>query len=124
MRPTLLAVLRAVVGLAFLVTGAGKVLDHATEARRFAHWGLPMPDRAVYVVAALELLGGLVVLLGLLTRLGALVLLFDMLGALATAGRIDHGFHLLAPVVLGAICLVLAARGGGRWQLVDVIDPA
>jgi putative oxidoreductase len=124
MRPTLLALVRALVGLAFLATGAGKFLHHAAEARSFAHWGLPMADRTVYVIGVLELVGGLVVLLGLVTRLGALLLLLDMLGALATAGRIDHGFHIGAPLVLGTLCLVLVARGGGRWQLLDTVDPA
>lgn len=124
MRTAALALVRAIVGAAFLATGSGKLLHHAAEARSFAHWGVPMHDHAVYVIGVLELIGGLVVLLGLVTRLGALVLLSDMLGALATAGRIDQGFHIVAPAVLGAMCLVLAARGGGRWQLLDIVDPA
>ena len=62
-------------------------------------------------------------LLGLATRLGALVLCVAMLGAVATAGRVDGGFHLVAPPVLALFCLVLVARGGGRWQLLDRVDP-
>ena len=46
-----------------------------------------------------------------------------MLGAVATAGRIDGGPHLVVPPVLALLCLVLVARGGGRWQLLDRIDP-
>jgi hypothetical protein len=52
-----------------------------------------------------------------------MILLLDMLGAVATAGRVDHGFHLIVPPVLALLCLVLTARGGGAWQLVDRVDP-
>ena len=47
----------------------------------------------------------------------------DMLGAVATAGRVDGGPHLVVPPVLALLCLVLVARGGGRWQLLDRLDP-
>ena len=76
------------------------------------------------VISSLEIVCGLLILLGLATRLGALLLCLDMLGATATAGRIDGGVHLVAPPVLALLCLVLVARGGGRWQLLDRLDPA
>ena len=71
----------------------------------------------------LEVVCGLLILLGLATRLGALIVGVDMLGAVATAGRVDGGPHLVVPPVLALLCLVLVARGGGRWQLLDRLDP-
>ena len=124
MRRALLAVIRLAIGAVFLAVGAQKFARHAAEVKDFTHWGLPSPDIAVYAVGSLELVCGLLVLLGLATRLGALLLLCDMVGAVATAGRVDHGFHLIAPPLLALFCLILAARGGGAWQLLDRIDPA
>jgi uncharacterized membrane protein YphA (DoxX/SURF4 family) len=118
-----LALIRVAVGAVFLVTGSAKFARHAAEVKDFRHWGLPSPDLFVYAVGVVELLFGLLLLTGLATRLAALVLLVDMLGAVATAGRVDHGAHLVVPPVLALLCLVLAARGGGAWQLVDRIDP-
>jgi putative oxidoreductase len=123
MRRVVLALLRMAVGVGFVAAGAGKFRDHAAHVADFAHWNLPSPDTAVYVIGGLEAACGVLVLLGLATRLGAALLCIDMLGALATAGRIDGGAHLVAPAILAVGCLVLVARGGGRWQLLDRIDP-
>jgi len=122
-RRVFLALLRIAIGLVFIGAGVHKLQDRATSNANFDHWGLPAPSTAVLVVSALEIVCGLLILLGLATRLGALLLCLDMLGAVATAGRIDGGVHLVAPPVLALLCLVLVARGGGRWQLLDRLDP-
>lgn len=123
MRRVFLALLRIVIGLLFIGTGVHKLGDRAGAAADFDRWGLPAPSTAVLVVSALEVICGVLILLGLATRFGALLLCLDMLGAVATAGRIDGGPHLVAPPVLALLCLVLVARGGGRWQLLDRLDP-
>jgi putative oxidoreductase len=120
---TLLALLRIGVGAGFVVAGIGKFIQRAHEVDLFRHWGIPAPGTSVAVIGGVEIVFGLLLLTGLATRLAALVLMFDMLAALATAGRIDHGFHVVAPPLLALACLLLAARGGGRWQLIDQLDP-
>jgi putative oxidoreductase len=122
-RRVLLALLRIAVGVVFIGAGVQKLSDRATATAHFDHWGLPSPSTFSAIVAVVEVVCGLLVLLGLATRLGALILCIDMLGAVATAGRIDGGQYLVAPPVLALLCLVLVARGGGRWQLLDRIDP-
>jgi uncharacterized membrane protein YphA (DoxX/SURF4 family) len=122
-RRVLLALLRVAIGVVFIGAGVRKLSDRATSNANFDHWGVPAPTTMVVVISVLEIICGLLVLLGLATRLGALVLCIDMLGAVATAGRIDGGFHLVVPPVLALLCLVLVARGGGRWQLLDRVDP-
>jgi uncharacterized membrane protein YphA (DoxX/SURF4 family) len=122
-RRVLLTIIRVVVGAVFAASGAQKLLDHELFTTRFDRWGLPEPSMLVYVVAAIELIGGVVLVLGLLTRAAALVLLLEMLVAVATAGRVDHGAHLVVPPVLALFCVILLARGGGGWQLIDVLDP-
>lgn len=123
MRRVVLALLRIVVGAVFVAAGAQKLRDRPTATANFDAWGLPSPSTFSLAIGVLEVVCGLLVLLGLATRFGALLLLFDMLGAVATAGRVDGGMHLVAPPILALLCLILVARGGGRWQLLDRIDP-
>lgn len=123
MRRVSLALLRIVIGLVFIAAGVGKLGDRPGTTADFDHWGLPAPATTSVVISVLEVACGLLIVLGLATRLGALVLCIDMLGAVATAGRVDGGPHLFVPPVLALLCLVLVARGGGRWQLLDRIDP-
>ena len=73
--------------------------------------------------AGIEIVAGLILILGLATRFAALVLLVEMLVLAATAGRVDGGAELVTAGVLAFFCLILVARGGGGWQLLDVLDP-
>jgi uncharacterized membrane protein YphA (DoxX/SURF4 family) len=119
----LLTVVRIVVGAIFVTQGAMKFTRHAHEKALFAHWGLPAPGISVAVIGTIEVVFGLLLVTGLATRLAALVLLCDMLGAFATAGRVDGGEYLIGPPLIALACILLAARGGGAWQLVDRVDP-
>jgi uncharacterized membrane protein YphA (DoxX/SURF4 family) len=124
-RPSIpLALMRVIVGAAFIVASVEKLTNHAQTAADFDRWGLPSPDTFSYAISAIEIVFGLILIFGILPRFAALVLLGDMVGALATAGRIDGGPHLILPPLLGVLCLILLIAGGGRWALVDRIDPA
>jgi uncharacterized membrane protein YphA (DoxX/SURF4 family) len=124
-RPSIpLALMRVIVGAAFIVAGVEKLTNHAQTAVDFERWGLPSPDTFSYAISGIEIVFGLILIFGILPRFAALVLLCDMIGALATAGRIDGGPHLILPPLLGVLCLILLIAGGGRWALVDRLDPA
>lgn len=124
-RPSIpLALMRIVVGIAFIAAGAEKLSNHAQSASDFGRWGLPSPSAFSYAISAVEIVFGVVLILGILPRFAALVLGGDMVGALLTAGRIDGGPHVILPPLLGVLCLILLIAGGGRWALVDRIDPA
>jgi uncharacterized membrane protein YphA (DoxX/SURF4 family) len=118
------AILRIAVGLTFVYTGFSKFASHASQTRHFRHWGVPAPSSLVYLIGLVEIVAGVVLVLGLAPRLAALVLIVDMLAAMATAGRIDGGFHLIVPPLLIIACLIIIGSGGGRWALVDRLDPA
>jgi putative oxidoreductase len=109
------AAVRVVTGVLFVLFSLGKFVDHAKESADFAHYGIPAPEVATYFVGALELLGGLLLIVGLLTRPVALLLAANLVGAIATAGRVDGGsFHLgVAPTMLAAMLFLLWA-GSGR----------
>ena len=84
---TLLA--RLVFGQAFVVTGWGKLHDLDSVVAFFTELGIPLPGVQAPMVATIEFVGGLLLLLGLGTRVAALLLTSTMLVALATAHRGD-----------------------------------
>jgi putative oxidoreductase len=109
---------RVITGVLFVTFSVGKFVDHAQETADFDHYGIPAPDVATYLVGGLELVCGALLIVGLLTRPAAFLLACDMVGAIATAGRIDGGsFHLgVAPTLLVAMLFLLWA-GPGRLAL-------
>jgi putative oxidoreductase len=81
--PPLLA--RLTVGLVFALTGWGKVHHLAQVTGFFATLGIPEPAFVAGLVGYSELICGVLVLVGLLTRLAAIPLITTMIVALATA---------------------------------------
>jgi putative oxidoreductase len=74
------------------------------------------PSAFAYVIGALEVVGGLLLVAGFAVRPTALAFAGDMVGAIATAGRIDGGpIHLgLAPALLVVMVPLVWAGGGER----------
>jgi putative oxidoreductase len=111
-------VVRVLTGLFFMSTGVGKFADHAKEVEEFRGFEVPWPEVAVPLVGTVELVGGLLLVVGLLTRPAALVLAGNMIGALATAGRVEGGsFHLVYAPALLILMGFLCWAGPGRLSL-------
>lgn len=118
-----LLVLRVVVGAIFAAHGAQKIFEFTLPGMigSFAGMGVPLPEIAGPVVAFVELIGGILLILGLLTRPVAILLAIDMIVALVAvhlpAGLWvgDGGYEFVA--VLGAAALALALTGAGRFSL-------
>ena len=105
-------------GAVFVVFGLGKFVNHSSELTSFQAYGLPAPDAFVYVIGVIEFVGGLLLMLGLLTRPAAVVLGGDMVGAIVVSG-IGLGELVsltLAPAEL-ALCLFLLWTGPGMLAL-------
>jgi putative oxidoreductase len=102
-------VLRVVAGLVFVVFGAGKFVNHASEAASFAGYGLPWPDAFTDAVGAIEILGGLALLGGVALGPAAAVLAGDMVGAIVISGllRWEWISLTLAPVLLAGMLALL-----------------
>jgi putative oxidoreductase len=109
-------VVRVVAGAIVAGFGVGKFTHHDAEAASLERWGIPLADATTYVVGVVELGGGVLLVLGLLTRLAALALAGNFVVAIATAGVQDGGpVHLgLAPALLVAMLFLLWAGGGAR----------
>ena len=84
--PLLLAV-RLYWGWQFFQTGWGKLQDLPKVVDFFTSLGLPFPNVTAYVAGTSECVGGILLFLGLGSRLISLPLLADMLGAYLTADR-------------------------------------
>jgi putative oxidoreductase len=107
---------RIAAGLVFLGFGVAKFVNHAVEVDSFETYGLPAADTFVYAIGAIECVGGVLLIAGVRTRLAALVLAGDMVGAIAISG-IGEGEPIsltLAPVLLVIMIAVLCAGPGRR----------
>ncbi len=117
--PVVLSILRIVIGLL--------ILEHGMQ--KFFHF--PPPDHPMggpgglpplmMVAAGLELVGGLLLVLGLFTRCAA----FILAGEMAVAYFMAHASASLYPIknhgeLAVALCFVflyMAFAGGGRWSV-------
>ncbi len=118
--------IRLMVGLVFFTEGLQKfIFPAARGAGRFAKIGLPAPEFLGAFVGGFETACGLLVLLGLLTRLASIPLLIIMLVALATTKaevfandgfwELLHGSRTDWAMRLGAVFLLI--KGGGRGSV-------
>ena len=111
-----LLVLRILAGGGFVIFGIGKFVNHGSELASFKGYGLPAPELFVVAVGVLEVVGGVLLIAGVLTRLAALALAVDMVGAIVVSG-IAKGELVsltLAPAELVAM-IVLLRCGPGRY---------
>ena len=81
LQPLILLAFRAHWGWLFFQTGKGKLLNHDRVVGFFTSLGIPAPELNAWFVGAVEMGGGLLLLLGLLSRPIALVLSVNMLVA-------------------------------------------
>ena len=124
--PAPVVLIRVMVGAVFLSEGIQKFLFPAeVGAGRFAKIGLPAPETLAPFVASFEIACGLLVLLGLATRLAVLPLITIMLVAIASTKLpilLASGFWKMAheartdwSMLLGSIFLLLV--GAGPWSI-------
>lgn len=98
---------RIVVGWVFLWSGWGKLNSLPQATQNFIEWGIPAPQILTPFVSGVEFIGGLLLLLGLFTRIAAVPLVIVMVVAIisAKASEIDSletlaGFEEVAYMAL------------------------
>jgi len=109
------AALRIVAGLMFLWHGSQKLFSFPLDAPS------QMPAPMLYAAGGIELVGGILVMVGLFTRWAA----FICSGTMAVAYWLVHGLEALFPILnkgeLAALyCFVflfISAKGAGIWSV-------
>jgi putative oxidoreductase len=122
-----IAFVRIAVGLIFFTQGVLKYIDPHMGVMRFARIGLPIPDFTAHFVGAFEIACGLLVLIGLLTRLASMPLLIVILTAIATTKipelfHANQGFWFMVSdartdFAMTMCLLFLLSVGAGSWSL-------
>jgi putative oxidoreductase len=115
------AIGRVLMGLPFLMSGAGKLASYGATAAYIASVGLPLAPLGWVIAILLEIGGGLCLLLGFRVRPVAVVL---SLFTLATAVFFHHNFadqnqmiHFLKDVVIAGGFMQIAHFGAGAYSL-------
>ncbi len=101
-RPAAPLVLRVVIGALFIWHGIDK-LDGGIDMVEggFSSWGVPAPALTAPLTAAIELIAGVALVLGIGTRIAAMLLSIVMIGALIYVKQ-DLGVISSAPMPPGA----------------------
>jgi putative oxidoreductase len=118
--------IRLIVGLVFFSEGLQKFLfADALGAGRFIKIGIPAPEFFAPFVGVFEILCGVLILIGLLTRLAAIPMIINILVAVATTKipiLLNSGFWQMAheartdfSMLLGSVFLLIA--GAGKYSL-------
>ncbi len=119
MQPLALVVLRVTVGIVMVAHGSHKVYGHLHEFAGYIG-SLGLPAWLGYVSAFAEFLGGICLILGLLTRLAAFAVFADMVVAIAKVhwkhGLLGAGGYEF-PLSLLAIAFALIFFGAGPISL-------
>lgn len=119
-----LLLLRIGVGLIFIVAGWGKITGIEGTQQFFGNIGIPMAGIMAWVVAIVELVGGLMVLIGYRIQIPALMLATVMLVAILTTklGNDNMFRSMRLDLILLLVNLSLAILGSGKYSLDDKLN--
>ncbi|NMJ86852.1 MAG: DoxX family protein [Thaumarchaeota archaeon] len=108
--------LRIIVGISFMAHGYPKLIDISRTQVFFSNIGLP--TELAIMIGLLEFIGGLVLILGVLTRISSALLIVNMIGAILLL-KISKGYvggaELDLLLLAGATSLLIT--GPGRISL-------
>ena len=130
LRSPLLLLCRLYWGWLFFLAGLGKLGNIAGFTPFLESMGIPLPVFNAYLVGIVEMFGGLCLILGLGSRLAALLLAFTMFMAyyLADTASLKALFHdpalfvSAAPFQFLLASLMVLAFGPGRFSLDYILE--
>lgn len=121
--PPLLA--RVAIGIAFILTGLGKLKGLDGVIAYFGELGIPAPQIMAPFVAGTELVGGIMLVLGLGTRIAALALATTMVVATLTAvwPKLEDKAGIFAAIEIAYLVIFvwLAVAGPGPASLDHIL---
>ena len=116
-------------GWQFFQTGKGKLSDISVPTAFFTELGIPFPQLNAYMAGCTECLGGLLLLLGLFSRVTCIPLIFTMLVAYGTAHLdvvktiwSDPDSVVTAPPFLFLLtCVIVFIFGAGKFSIDELL---
>ena len=116
-----LLILRVVLAIIMLYHGWPKLTNLGGTIEGFAGMGVPLPALAAVFATVAEVVGGVLLLLGVLTDVAGLLFALDMLGAIVVV-HAKNGFSVSDggvewPLALLAMALAIALAGPGRYAV-------
>jgi putative oxidoreductase len=122
-----LLVLRVALGAIITAHGAQKLFFYgmAGTGGSFVEMGVPLGEIAGPIVGLIEFVGGIALVLGVATRIVALLVAVDMIVATLLVHLLngifvaDNGFELTLALGAGMVALILA--GAGRFSIDGLI---
>ncbi len=117
-----LLIARIILGVVLIAHGWQKfnewTIAGTTEA--FTGMGVPAAGIAAPIAAVIELIGGILILIGLVTRIAAALVTLQMVGAGLWGGHFgsgilasENGWELV--MVIAAVAVILLAAGPGQY---------
>jgi putative oxidoreductase len=112
---------RLLLSSVFIWAGFGKLMNPSGTAGYFAHLNIPVPHIAVWVVMIIELVGGILLLIGFQTRWVALVLaLFCLITGFAIhlpAGDLPNMINFYKNLAMAGGFLYVISYGAGNLSV-------
>lgn len=126
LQDTLALIGRIVLAWFFVPAGWGKIAGFSGTVGYATSAGLPLPEVGVALAIAIELVGGLMLLVGFKTRWAALAIalfcvvaafFFHNYWAMPEAQQMMQKLNFTKNIAIAAGLLGFAAFGAGRWSL-------
>jgi putative oxidoreductase len=120
-------VARVLLGVVLMAHGLQKLVTDGIggTTASFQAMGIPLPTVSALYAAVAEIGGGLLLLVGLATAVGAILVALDMAGALVFV-HISNGVFVQSGGwelvgLIGVVALLIAAVGAGRFSIDGVL---
>lgn len=119
--------LRIGLAVVLLAHGAQKLFEYGLPgvSGAFAAAGVPLAGAAATTAALVEMVGGIAILLGIGSRIAAVLVVIEMLVAIFTmhlgAGYFADGGGAELPVLVAGTALGIALAGPGRFSVAGVL---
>ena len=120
-----LGIARILAGLPLLVIGAMHLFGQAPLGPILEGANMPMPELTAQLAPVIEVLAGLMLVLGFRGRVGAILGIGSMAAAIATHLRFEatETFAwpdeppIVLPIVVLLLCALVVVKGPGAWAL-------
>ena len=125
-----LLVIRVYWGYNFFLAGKGKFFNFENALGFFKELGIPFPEINLYMAAGTEMICGLLLLLGLGSRIVTVPLIFTMVVAYLTAHKTELGlifedtdkFLSAPPFLFMYTSIVVLLFGPGKYSVDELIS--